>query len=212
MAVEEAKLKHVSKASVARSVLTKFKPYVNKEYTYRYLDLLDRLSEYLNLDRRNLESWISSVETFKHNQATYVKLDDITFPAPIHEKRILVSCISNPLRIKVLKKMGITSFDFESTLVAKSLKIIDVNKENPIDALREGLSEEDFSHVSSAIMVTPEEIDITTLGQVLLRKKKSLRGAEDYSSILGRPRRSSEKDTAALVRTMLQSLKADKKI
>lgn len=204
--IEEAKKTTTKNSAMVRKVLNELKPYMKSQYSFRYLDMLDRLSEYLNLDRRELEKWVNTNEEFKHNSSVYKKIEAIEFPAPIYEKRILVSCIRDPMNIKVLKNMGVTRYDLKSALVAKCLSIIDQNKDAPLDALEEQLPHEEYEIVLSAYMVSHEEINISALGTIIVRNKtKPQRGPESFASIIGRPRTYSERETSKVLLDMIKN-------
>jgi DNA primase len=206
--VDEAKKTTSKNSSMARKVLEQVKPFFSGTYTYRNLDMLDRLSEYLNLDRKQLDKWIKDDASFKHNSSVYKKLEAIEFPAPIYEKRILMCCIKSPLCMKVLKGMGIGRYDFESPLVSKCLVILDANKDRVMEAFEEELTPEEYDLVTTAYMTTQhEEINITSQGAIMIRKKNQTRGPENFTSILGRPLKYSEKESKNTLVEMLRQAK-----
>jgi len=205
----EAKSTSTKESAISRKVLEQMKTYFKTTtYTYRTLDILDRLSQLLNLDKRKLDAYLQSGTDFKHNSQVYKKLESMEFPGAIHERRIMTECLKDPSNIAKLKSMGITRYDIESYLVAKVLSIIDTNKQEPFVALKDELSPEEYDTVLSAYMNAESiNIDIYQLGSIIVANKSKVRGASAVTNILGRRRNSLEREVTPTYQELLRRMK-----
>lgn len=205
----EATKTSTKESAIARKVLEAAKPYLETtNYSYRALDLLDRLAQRLNLDKGKLDKYMSSGTDFKHNSKVYKKIEAITFPGEIYERRIMTECLKNPANLKVLKSMGITRFDIESYLVAKVLTLIDSNPNDYFDKLSSELNQEEYDTVMSAYMNAEAfDISIYELGGIVDAKKHKAKGANmQITNILGRPKRTVEKENSRTFKQILEGL------
>lgn len=206
---EEARKTSTKDSAIARKVLEGVKPYFKEtQYTYRTLDMLDRLSQLLNLDKAKLDKWMQSGTEFTHNSTVYKKIEGITFPATIYERRIMTECLRDPDNIPRLKTMGITRYDFESHLVAQVLALTAANPESRFEALQDNLSQEDYDTVMSAYMNAEKTVfDIYSLGGIIVANKAKAKGAAlAVTNILGRPRTNVQREVAPTYQEMLRRM------
>jgi DNA primase catalytic core len=206
---QQAKETSSKPSAVTRKVLEAVKPYFNNaKYSYRSLDLLDRTSQLLNLDKGKLDAWLKEGADFKHNSQVYKKIDSISFPAPVFERRIMTECLKDPSNIGRLKSMGITRYDFESQLVSQVLSIIDTARNDVFSALKEHLSSDDYDTVLSAYMNSEQvKLDIYSLGGIIVANKSKVRGSlSSVTNILGRPKNYLEREVAPTFKELLQQV------
>ena len=190
----------VTPAALSRRVLEEISPFIKKDqFTYRSLDLIDRLTQSLNLDRQELLGWVNKGTDFRHNSTVYSKIKAITFPGEIYERRIMTECMKDHTNWSKLKSMGISTMDF-SYLVSKVLTVVESNPRSFMAALETALSTEEHELVMSAYTQSfSENLDINTLGSIVLVKMKKLRDSTLQSNVLGRPLRRNK-------RTVMSSL------
>ena len=190
----------MTKAALSRKVLSDILPMLSKmQYSYRTLDLIDRTAQVLGMDHKALERWVAEGGQFTHNSSVYKKIDSISFPAEIYERRIMTECMKDYTNWSILKAMGLGIFDFDY-LPSKVLAAIENVRapELALQEIQESLTEEEYHVVMSAYTQSfNEHLDIHTLGAIMVSRVKKRRGDGRLSPVLGRPLRESKKKARA---------------
>lgn len=179
---------YTTKASVIRKVLADLSPYIKKSYNYRALDLIERLSQELGLSRKQLQDWVNSGTKFSPSKNTAAKIEEIQFPAPVYERRLLYSILKNPLLVNDLKSNNVSVYDFESHFVSKIIQMIDPlsHTNETLELLKEKLTEEEYSLIVSFLAQGLLEADFNTSLDVL-KAKIHFRAKKASTNFLGRP-------------------------
>lgn len=179
---------YTSKASVIRKVLADLGPYIKKSYNYRSLDLIERLSQELGLSRKELQDWVTSGTKFSSSKKTLEKIDEIQFPAPVYERRLLYSVIKNPNLVNDLTAQNISVYDFESAFVSKIISFTQpsMTTNDLFDVLKENLTVEEYNLVVSFFSQGLLEADFETALEVL-KAKIHFRVKKASTNFLGRP-------------------------
>lgn len=192
-----------SVAAAKRKVLEKVKPYIlaKSSGTYRQLDLIERIAQILNLSMASLNSWLDINPTFSHNSRVYGKIEEISFPAPIYERRLMTECMKDITKATTVYA-NLRREDIESSVVLKVLDEIIVTKsdEELIDNIKTVLTKEEFRMVMDAYsQSSTESYDILFLCEVANSNRARL-PRERLTNILGRKKRPSEKETRSALR------------
>jgi DNA primase len=177
-----------NKSGIIRRILAELQPYMKRSYTYRALDMIERLSQELGLSRKELQSWAEAGTKFGHNQSTFKKIEQIQFPAPVYERRILYSLLKDSNLINKFKGSGLSPFDFESQFVSKIVSLISpgLSTNEILDILKESLSDEEYDLTVAFLSQGLLETDIDTALDILKAKVK-FRIKKTSTDFLGRP-------------------------
>lgn len=180
--------KNATKSSIIRKILFDLQPYMKKSYTYRSLDLMERLSQELGLSRKELQDWANSGAKFGQHEATYKKINEIQFPAPVYERRIVYSLLKDPSLVFEFKERNLSIYDFESQLVSRIVETIQpgFTTNEIFDILKEELKEDEYNLVISFFAQGLPEADIKTSLDILQAKVK-MKSHKAATNFLGRP-------------------------
>jgi DNA primase len=197
---KNVKKNDTNKSGIIRRILSELQPYMKKSYTYRALDMIERLSQELGLSRKELQSWAESGAKFGHTKSTFNKIEQIQFPAPVYERRILYSILKNPLLINKFYGTGLSIFDFESQFVSRVIDLIkpDLSTNEILDILKPKLSREEYDLLLAFLSQGLLESDIDTALDIL-RAKVRFRVKKAATDFLGRPINSTEAELKRVV-------------
>jgi len=189
-----------NKSGIIRRILSELQPYMKKAYTYRALDMIERLSQELGLSRKELQSWADAGAKFGHTQSTFNKIEQIQFPAPVYERRIMYAILKNPLLINKFHGTGLSIFDFESQFVSKVVDLIkpDLSTNEILDILKTELTKEEYDLTVAFLSQGLLESDIDTALDIL-RAKVKFRVKKAATDFLGRPITSTEGELKRVV-------------
>lgn len=194
----------LTKSGLTRQVMEEISPYVEKEFTYRSLDLIERLSQEFGLNKKQLHDWFAKGDSVKKSVQVYQRINEMQFPAPIYERRLLYHLISSPSLWALMKEEGISENDFDSFLVSKVLSYIHEGLSNIefLDKLKEHLSDEEYYQIMAFFSIGVDGDFETSLRVMKLKlKEKTMKSpAVDF---LGRPKTQTESDMTAAVRERL---------
>lgn len=138
----------LTRAQVAGKVIRELAPFVKNKLTYRSLDLIERAAQEFSVNQKELRSMIE-----RRNSVPPVLTNDnireISFPAPVYERRILYALLDNPVKIMQFKSTGLTIGDFESDLVSRVVDLIDpkLDSSEMFEELRGRLEEDEYYSV-----------------------------------------------------------------
>jgi len=196
--------KNRTKAAVTRRVIQELLPYIQQQFTYRSLDLIERLSQELGLSRKELQDWIEKGGNFTHSSGVYEKIKDISFPAPIYERRILYGLLDEPSRIRKFKESGLSDMDFESFLVSKVASNISASLDSAqvFEVLQEKLEEDEYYKVLAFYSQGLQDTDFESALNVM-KIKVFDRVNTPMTDFLGRPLASTEKELRGVVRDIM---------
>jgi len=185
---KNVKKNDTNKSGIIRRILAELQPYMKRSYTYRALDMIERLSQELGLSRKELQSWAEAGTKFGHNESTFKKIEQIQFPAPVYERRILYALLKEPNLINKFHGSGLSPFDFESQFVSKVVGLIQpgLSTNEILDILKESLSEEEYDTTVAFLSQGLLETDIDTALDILKAKVK-FRVKKAATDFLGRP-------------------------
>lgn len=187
--------KRITKTGLTQKIIEDVYPYVEEQFTYRSLDLIERLSQELGLNKKGLHDWFAKKERVTRSYHVYEKINDLQFPAPIYERRLFYHLLNNPSLWYLVREEGFSSGDFSSYLVAKSLGFIhqELDTVEFFDILKERLKEDEYDLVLSFFSLGIDGDFETALSVFKLKnKEKTLRSpAVDF---LGRPKTREEKE------------------
>lgn len=177
-----------NKSGIIRRILAELQPYMRKSYTYRALDMIERLSQELGLSRKELQSWAEAGTKFGNSESTFKKIEQIQFPAPVYERRILYALLKEPDLINKFRGYGLSSFDFESQFVSKIVDLIQpgLSTNEILDILKESLTEDEYDTTVAFLSQGLLESDIDTALDILKAKVK-FRVKKAATDFLGRP-------------------------
>lgn len=192
--------KNATKSSIIRKILSDLQPYMKKSYTYRALDLMERLSQELGLSRKELQDWASTGAKFGQHEATYKKIEQIQFPAPVYERRIVYSMIKDSNLMFLFKSKNLSIYDFESHLVSRIVDCIQpgFTTNEIFDILKENLEEEEFNLIISFFSQGLPEADFETSLDILQAKVK-MKAHKAATNFLGRPITATEREFKRVV-------------
>lgn len=177
-----------SKSVIIRKILAELQPYMKKSYTYRSLDMLERISQELGLSRKELQSWADSGSKFGYSKKTLNKIQEIQFPAPVYERRILYAILKDSNLLFKFKDAGLSEYDFESSFVGKVVSFITpgLSANEILDILENVLEKEEYDLVVAFLSQGLLETDFQTSLDVLKAKVK-FRTEKAATDFLGRP-------------------------
>jgi DNA primase len=197
---KNVKKNDTNKSGIIRRILSELHPYMKKAYTYRALDMIERLSQELGLSRKELQSWAESGAKFGHTKSTFNKIEQIQFPAPMYERRILYSILKDPILINKFHGTGLSIFDFESQFVSKIIDLVkpDLSTNELLDILKTRLSKEEYDLTVAFLSQGLLESEIDTALDIL-RAKVKFRVKKAATDFLGRPITTSEAELKRVV-------------
>jgi DNA primase len=194
----------VSKTSVAKKVLAELKDSFQQTFTYRSMDLIERLSQEFSLNPKELQEWIRKEPSFKGGGAVDKKISDMSFPAPIYERRILYAVLQDPGLINKITNSSISLGDFTSHLVSKTLSFIKPNYSptEVFDILKGSLSESEYSSVLQFFSTGLSGVDFDNSFEIL-KLKVMQREKESRVDFLGRPKTATESELKNVFKEIL---------
>lgn len=200
-----------TKTSIAKKVLQELKGSFQQVFTYRSMDLIERISQEFGLNPRELREWVSKGPSFKGGGAVDKKISEMSFPAPIYERRILYSVLKEPGLVNRILNSKISMGDFSSHLVSKVLSSIptDCDSTEVFDILKDRLSPEDYEKVLSFFSAGISEGDFETSFEIL-KLKTAQRERKNSVNILGRPTTSTEKELRSVFNDIIRDGGVDK--
>lgn len=193
-----------TKASIAKSVLADLKTSFKQAFTYRSLDLMERVAQEFSLNPKELRTWLQDSPSFKGGGAVNDKINAMSFPAPIYERRILLSVLNEPHLIsKVREKVGLD--DFESHLVHRILSHAKTGYSSAeyFDILREELTEDEYYQVLEFFSIGLSDIEFDNALDVL-QNKVLYREKNAKKPFLGRPIKPNEGELRSVFRDILE--------
>jgi len=187
--------KKITKTGLTQKIIEDLRPYVEEKFTYRSLDLIERMSQELGLNKKSLHDWFAKNEPVNAQVKTYQKINDIQFPSPVYERRLFFHLLKEPSLWNLVLEEGITENDFESFLVSKALSFIDVtfSASEYIDVLKEKLDKNEFNMVMSFYSLGIDG-DFESAMNVMKLKNKEKVTSIVKTDFLGRPLNREEKD------------------
>jgi DNA primase catalytic core len=193
-----------TKTAIAKKVLGELKGFFHQTFTYRSLDLLERLAQEFSLNPKELREWVSREPNFRGGGILDKKINSMSFPAPIYERRILYSILSNPSLIAKISNSTISFGDFSSHLVSKTLELIEphFSPEEVFDRIKEALSKEESDMVLKFYSTGLPGSDFDTSFDIL-KFNVSQRQKSAKTSFLGRPSTYTEKELKGVVKEIL---------
>jgi DNA primase len=193
-----------SKASVAKKVLSELKDSFQQTFTYRSMDLIERLSQEFSINPKELQEWIRKEPSFKGGGAVDKKIDDMSFPAPIYERRILYAVLQEPGLVNKVVNSPVSFGDFTSHLVSKTLSNIDptCSPTEVFDILRDKLNEDEYDAVLKFFSTGLSGVDFETSFDIL-RLKVLQREKEAKLDFLGRPVTATESELRNVFKEIL---------
>jgi DNA primase len=177
-----------NKALVIRKILADLLPYMKKSYTYRALDMMERLSQELGLSRKELYEWMESGTKFGYGKNTFQKIEEIQIPAPVYERRILYALLKNSNLINKFNGFNLSVYDFESQFVSKIVEKVKpgLSTNEILDILRESLEDKEYNKTVAFLAQGLLETDFDTALDIL-RAKVKFRTKKAATDFLGRP-------------------------
>jgi DNA primase catalytic core len=177
-----------NKASVIRKILSDLLPYMKKSYTYRALDMMERLSQELGLSRKELHDWVESGTKFGYGKTTFKKIEEIQIPAPVYERRILYALLKDPNLINKFNGLNLSVYDFESQFVSKIVANIKpgLSTNEILDILKGALTDKEYDKTVAFLAQGLLETDFDTAIDIL-RAKVKFRSKKAATDFLGRP-------------------------
>lgn len=193
-----------SKSSIAKKVLSELKDLFHQTFTYRSLDLIERISQEFSLNPKELRDWISREPSFKGGGILDKKINSMSFPAPIYERRILFSVLTDPSLVAKIQDSFVSFGDFESHLVSKTLALIEPHyaSDEVFDILKEKLDPEDYGSLLSFYSTGLPGADFDTSFDIL-KFNVTQRQKNAKVNLLGRPPSATEKDLRGVVKEIL---------
>jgi len=164
-------------------VVKQMLPYIKQSFTYRTLDLIERMSQELGLNKKELHDWISQQD--KEKPLSQIKVTD--FQAPIYERRILHGLLDNPVLMGKFKSAGLVETDFESFFISKVVSFIpsSLDSADLFEVLKDKLSEDDYYDVLSFYSQGLQDVDFDSALNVM--KSKVYNRQRSMTDFLGRP-------------------------
>lgn len=195
-----------TKSSIAKKVLAELKSTFKTTFTYRSMDIIERISQEFSLNQKELRDWIQKGSSFRGGNETNKKIDNMAFPAPIYERRILYAVLNEPQNISYVKSEGISLADFESFLVSKVLSVAqpEFDSAEYFDALQEALTEEEYYKTLEFFSLGIGEFDLESSIQVMKTKiTYREKSSPSRKSFLGRPTSHSENELKSVFKDIL---------
>jgi len=187
----------LTKTGLTQKIIEDLRPYVEEQFTYRSLDLIERLSQELGLNKKGLHDWFSKKERVEKSFGVFEKINDLQFPAPVYERRIFYHLLKNPSLWYILQEEGITRNDFSSYLIGKSLQFIHQEQSTAefIEEIKNNLSEEEHNTIMSFFAVGLEGDFETSLEVFKIKiKENKVSYSSSATDFLGRPKTKEEKE------------------
>ena len=178
----------ITKAAMARKVLYELKDTLFKRtFTYRSLDLIERVSQEFSFSQKELMKWLDTKPAIVSTRAT--TFVDMSFPAPVYERRILLAVLNEPILINKVIDDTIRLIDFESQLVNKILSYCKPSYDSSeyFDVLRDNLEEEEYYKTLEMFSLGIGDIDLESALQVMRSKVSARQSNLAHRNFLGRP-------------------------
>lgn len=189
-----------TKAQVASLVIDELAPFIKNRISYRGLDLLERASQEFSVNQTELRRLIER----KNAGPSPQEVEEISFDAPIYERRILFSLLDNPEGIYKFRKSGLTTMDFESELISRVVDVISPTS-TPVevfDKIKTVTSDEEYQILLEFYSKGMDEVALElSLGVMRGMVNKRERSNSPVVDFLGRPL---SKGTAAKKRKELR--------
>lgn len=197
---KNVKKNDTNKSGIIRRILAELQPYMKKSYTYRALDMIERLSQELGLSRKELQNWAEAGTKFGHTKSTFTKIEQIQFPAPVYERRILYALLKDSTLMNKFEGSGLSIFDFESQFVSRIVDLIKpgLSTNEILGILKEALSKDEYDLVVAFVSQGLLESDIDTALDIL-KAKVRFRVKKAATDFLGRPIKSTEVELKRVV-------------
>lgn len=175
------------RAVIAKKVMMDLKGSINQTFTYRSMDLIERLSQEFSFSKRQLMDWLSKPVNIKHTHNT--KLNEMAFEAPIYERRVLLAVLDEPWLIRRIKEAGISLTDFQSHKVSRILGYCEPTFDSSeyFDVLKDKLPEDEYYEILEMYSVGVSETDFDSALQVLRLKVAARESGVATKRFLGRP-------------------------
>jgi DNA primase len=188
--------KKLTKTGLTQRVIEAVAPYVQEQFTYRSLDLIERLAQELGLNKKSLHDWYAKKESTKSVPRTYQKINEIQFPAPIYERRLLYHLINTPSLWNLVVEEGLNESDFESFLVFRAVNLIknEMTSIEFLDTIKENLEDEEYHLILSFYSLGIDGDFETALKVLKLKNKQAIVSSTPKIDFLGRPLTFEEKD------------------
>lgn len=196
-----------TKSAIAKKVLSDLKETFKQTFTYRSMDLIERIAQEFSLNQKELRDWIQKGSSFRGGNHTNKKIDNMAFPAPIYERRILYAVLDEPRNISYVKAEGISMGDFESFLVSKVLSHAkpEYDSAEYFDVLRDSLSEDEYYKTLEFFSLGIGDLDLESSVQVMKTKiTHREKSASAPKSFLGRPTSHSENELKSVFKEILK--------
>lgn len=194
-----------SKAAIAKQVINELRDSLKQTFTYRSFDLIERIAQEFSFTQKELREWLS--KGTKINSGKYHKkaLEDMSFQAPIYERRILLALLDAPNKLGKFREAGLTVDDFESFLVNKivSLAKINYDSEEYFEVLKDNLSEEDYYKTLEMYTLGLGDIDFDSALQIMKLKVVQREKSSGNKPFLGRPMTATGKKIVSTVKEIM---------
>jgi DNA primase len=189
----------VGKTSMAKKVLGALKDSLHQSYTYRSMDLIERVAQEFSLNPKELRDWMSRGPTLRG--PLNERIEGMSFPAPIYERRILYAVLTDP---SLVAKVDVPFGDFSSLVVNKTLSAIEPTcpPTEIFDILREKLSEDEYHLVLQFYSTGLPTGDFETSLEIM-KAKINEREKRSMVGFLGRPLKGEEITLKRVVRDIL---------
>lgn len=193
-----------TKASIAKKVLAELKDSFQQTFTYRSLDLIERLSQEFSINPKELQDWIKREPTFKGGGGVDKKISSMSFPAPIYERRILYAVLSEPHLINKITNSIVSFGDFDSQLVGKTISLLPptCSPTDVFDILKDKLTEEEYDSVLQFFSTGLSGADFDSSFEIL-RLKVAQREKVARVDFLGRPVSATESELKTVFKEIL---------
>lgn len=179
----------ISKASIAKKVLFDLREDIKHTFTYRSMDLIERVAQEFSFNQKELMDWLKEKKEKDFRKTSNSELDEMAFPAPIYERRLLLAILDEPKLFAKLKESGVSLIDFQSQLVSKILGYCDPSYDSAqyFDVLKNSLYEEEYYKTLELYSVGLDQVDFDSALQVMKIKTIERQSNAAFSRFLGRP-------------------------
>lgn len=194
-----------TKTSIAKKVLAELRDSFNQTFTYRSLDLIERLSQEFSINPKDLQDWIKKGTSFRGGGGVDKKILELSFPAPIYERRILYSVLKEPHLINKIINSPVSFGDFDSSLVSKTLASIPptCSKTEVFDIIESKLSKEEYDTVLQFFSTGLSWYDFGSSFEVFKIKVAEREKKSSKVDILGRPVTATESELRTVFKEIL---------
>lgn len=194
-----------SRAAVSKSVIDGARQYLTQNYTYRSLDLMERLAQELGLDSQKLASELARFQkSWKFSNKSDEDIQELTIfnDVPIYEKRLFYEILNNPKLLARLEHEHLNLTEFESSFIYRALSLLNVNMDSleALDVLKENLPEEDYFSILAFLSLGFANNDFNAALNVFKNKVIS-RTRKPKIDFLGRQMR--DQNANRIVKTVL---------